>query len=250
MDLFGHDILILTSTCAIVCAIFTTGVFLQIKIILTLKRDQPMAWEIDVTHSIAMIVAFSSVIIIDTISYLQPTFNNFFGKWYCDLVLFELLFGFFEMVFHSMYISLYKYVFIVHHETVNRIGQQKTKLLLSCSYFIVLIGWTLSLVVREKNLGELNDTVICSITSNRADTKEAFTRHIFSCSIDDLDQTNMGNVAVNILTKFVCTSQSIMNVAVALNVPEIFFYLLIFRHMNRYADIFTLNFQLYCDKSY
>ena len=53
------------------------------------------------------------------------------------------------------------------------------------------------------------------------------------CSIDDLDQTSMGNVVINILTKFVCTSQSIMNVAVALNVPEIFFYFRIFCHMNR-----------------
>ena len=88
----------------------------------------------------------------------------------------------------------------------------------------------------ENNLGEFSDTVSCSITNDRAShnkTKEAFARHIFSCSIDDLDQTNMGNVVINILTKFVCTSQSIMNVAVALNVPEIFFYLRIFCHMNR-----------------
>ena len=222
--------------CAIVCAIFTTGVFLQMKIILTLKRDQTMAWEIDVVHSIAMIVIFSTLIILDTISYLQPTFNNFFGKWYCDLLLYEFLFGFFEILFHSMYISLYKYIFIVHNETVSRIGQQKTKLLLLWSYFIVLVAWTLSLLVRENNLVVFSDTVICSITSNRAsyrNTTEVFTRHIFSCSIDDLDQTNMGNVAVNILTKVVCTSQSIMNVSVALNLPEIFFYLRIFRHMNR-----------------
>ena len=236
MDLLGHDILMLIGGCAIYCAIFTTGVFLQVKIILTLKRDQAMAWEIDVAHSIAMIVIFTSVSILETISYLQPTFDDFFGKWYCDLLLFEFLLGFFEILFHSMYISLYKFIFIVHNETVNRIGEQKFKLLLLWSYFVVLIAWALSLLVRENNLGEVSDTVDCSISSNREsnrNTTEAFTRHIFSCSIDDLDQTNMGNVVVNLLTKFLCTSQSIMNVVVALNVPEIFFYLRIFRHMNR-----------------
>ena len=236
MDLLGHDILMLIGGCAIYCAIFTTGVFLQVKIILTLKRDQAMAWEIDVAHSIAMIVIFTSVSILETISYLQPTFDDFFGKWYCDLLLFEFLLGFFEILFHSMYISLYKFIFIVHNETVNRIGEQKFKLFLLWSYFVVLIAWALSLLVRENNLGEVSDTVDCSISSNRAsnrNTTEAFTRHIFSCSIDDLDQTNMGNVVVNLLTKFLCTSQSIMNVVVALNVPEIFFYLRIFRHMNR-----------------
>ena len=236
MDLLGHDILMLIGGCAIYCAIFTTGVFLQVKIILTLKRDQAMAWEIDVAHSIAMIVIFTSVSILETISYLQPTFDDFFGKWYCDLLLFEFLLGFFEILFHSMYISLYKFIFIVHNETVNRIGEQKFKLFLLWSYFVVLIAWALSLLVRENNLGEVSDTVDCSISSNREsnrNTTEAFTRHIFSCSIDDLDQTNMGNVVVNLLTKFLCTSQSIMNVVVALNVPEIFFYLRIFRHMNR-----------------
>ena len=236
MDLLGHDILMLIGGCAIYCAIFTTGVFLQVKIILTLKRDQAMAWEIHVAHSIAMIVIFTSVSILETISYLQPTFDDFFGKWYCDLLLFEFLLGFFEILFHSMYISLYKFIFIVHNETVNRIGKQKFKLLLLWSYFVVLIAWALSLLVRENNLGEVSDFVDCSISSNRAsnrNTTEAFTRHIFSCSIDDLDQTNMGNVVVNLLTKFLCTSQSIMNVVVALNIPEIFFYLRIFRHMNR-----------------
>ena len=236
MDLFGHDKLMLIGGFAIFCAIFSTGVFLQVKIILTLKRDQAIAWEIDVAHSIAMIVIFTSVLILDTISYLQPTFDDFFGKWYCDLLLFEFLLGFFEILFHSMYISLYKYIFIVHNETVNRIGQQKTKQILLWSYFIVLIAWTISLVVREKNLGELSDTVSCSITSDRTSdnrTKEAFIRHIFSCSIEDLDQTSMGNVVINILTKFACTSQSIMNVAVALNVPEIFFYFRIFGRINR-----------------
>ena len=150
MGLLGHDILMLIGGCAIYCAIFTTGVFLQVKIILTLKRDQAMAWEIDVAHSIAMIVIFTSVSILETISYLQPTFDDFFGKWYCDLLLFEFLLGFFEILFHSMYISLYKFIFIVHNETVNRIGEQKFKLFLLWSYFVVLIAWALSLLVRKQ----------------------------------------------------------------------------------------------------
>ena len=236
MDLFGHDILMLIGGFAIFCAIFTTGVFLQVKIISTLKSDQAMAWEIDFAHSVAMMVIFTSVLILETIRYLQPTFDDFFGKWYCDLLLFEFLLCFFEILFHSMYISLYKYIFIVHNETVTRIGEQKIKLLLGWSYLVVLIAWALSLVVRENNLGEVSYTVDCGLTSNRSSNKnttEAFTRHIFSCSIGDLDQINMGNVVVNLLTKFLCTSQSIMNVAVALNVPEIYFYLRIFCHMNR-----------------
>ena len=49
----------------------------------------------------------------------------------------------------------------------------------------------------------------------------------------DLDQKNVGNMLVNIVTKVTCTGQIILTYAVLLNVFEIFFYLRIFDHMNR-----------------
>jgi len=138
---------------------------------------------------------------------------------------------------------MYKYIFIVHSETVTRIGKRKTKRLLLGTYFAILVSWTLSLAIRE-NFGSrkvFQNDVSCGVfhalgTSNREADKQAtqsLTRHLFSCSINDLEPNNMGNIVVNILTKILCTSQTIINIVVALNVLEIFFYLRIFRHMNR-----------------
>ena len=127
MDLFGENVVMLICGCALFCAIFTIGVFLQIKIISTVKRDQTMAWEINLAHAVVMVVIFSSVLILKTMSYFQITFYGGFGKWPCYLLLSVMIFGFLEMLFHSLYISLYKYIFIVYREAVNRTGEQKTK---------------------------------------------------------------------------------------------------------------------------
>ena len=225
--------------CVIFLAIFTTGVYLQIKVISVVKRDQTIAWEINLAHSVLMVVIFSAVLILKTMSYYQITFYDVFGKWHCYLLLSVMIFGFLEMLFHSLYISLYKYIFIVYREAVNRTGEQKTKRLLLWAYFTLLTSWTLSYLVRP-NFDAFEHVIGCrdpyspgtnNLTSIQRKTESS--ARLFSCDIDDLDNTNMGNVVVNILTKVACTSQAVITYAVASNVMEIFFYLRIFGYMNR-----------------
>ena len=251
MYLLREDLPIWIVGWAIFCAIFIVGVFLQVKIISTLKHDQGIAWEINLAHSVLMIAIFSSSSILEIINYIQPSLYDNLGKWYCYLILPEILFGFFEMLFHSLYVSMYKYIFIVHSETVTRIGKQKIKRILLWTYFIILVSWTVSLAIRE-NFGSrkvFQNDVSCGVfhafgtSSSESDEKarQSIIRHLFSCSIDDLEQNNMGNIIVNILTKVFCTSQSIINIVIGLNVLEIFFYLRIFRHMNRSVNILASN---------
>ena len=247
MYLFREDLPILIVGCAVFCAIFIIGVFLQVKMIAALKHDQAIAWEINLAHSVLMIAIFSSSSILEIINYIQPSLYDNLGKWYCYLILPVILFGFFEMLFHSLYVSIYKYIFIVHSETVTRIGKQTIKRILLWTYFIILVSWTVSLAIRE-NFGSkkvFQNGVSCGVfhafgTSNM-EADGSIIRHLFSCSIDDLEQNKLENIIVNILTKVLCTSQSIINIIIGLNVVEIFFYLRIFRHMNRYVNFLDSN---------
>lgn len=231
--------LTLIAGCVIFVAIFTSGVYLQIKVISVVKRDQTIAWEINLAHSVAMVVIFSSVLILKTMTYYQITFYDVFGKWLCYLLLSVMIFGFLEMLFHSLYISLYKYIFIVYREAVNRTGEQKTKRLLLWAYFILLTSWTLSYLIRP-NFDAFEHVIGCRDAhgpgiNNRTSIqrKTESSARLFSCDIENLDPKNMGNVVVNILTKVACTSQALITYALASNVLEIFFYLRIFGHMNR-----------------
>ena len=243
MDLSKHDLLILIVECVIFCAIFIIGVFLQVKVIAVVKRDQAMAWEIHFVHSVVMILHFSLVAIVEAVNYTQITFNNyslFHYPIFRYVVLFIKCFGISEMGFHSLYISIYKYIFILHRETVIRIGDQKTKKLLLWTYFTGLFAWTLSYIVRP-NFDPLQNNLESNVSTASGTTNSTsihiaiatFTKQAVSCGINDLKQEYLGHIVVNILTKVACTGQIIITYAVAINVLELYFYLRIFRYMNR-----------------
>ena len=227
--------------CVIFCAALITGVFLQVKVITVLKRDQAMTWEINLVHSVVMIFYFSFISIINSVNYIQISFYQyqlFDDPLFRYLVLSVMFFGISEMGFHSLYISIYKYIFIVHRETVIRVGEQRTKRLLIRTYFTGLFAWTLAYIVRpnfdplQNNLGGSVSSVTPNSTSIQS-RMDSFTLSFVSCGIRDLDPENIGNIVVNVLTKVVCTGQVIITYAVSINVLEIFFYLRIFGHMNR-----------------
>ena len=241
MDISGRDLLILIVQGVIFCAAFVIGVFLQVKVIAVLKRDQAMTWEINLVHCVVMIFHFSFVSIINAVNYIQISFYNyqlFDDPLFRYLVLSVMFFGISEMGFHSLYISIYKYIFIVHRETVIRVGEQRTKKLLIRTYFTGLFAWTLAYIVRpnfdplQNNLGGSVSSVTPNSTSIRS-RMDSFTLSFVSCGMKDLDPEKLGNIVVNILTKVVCTGQVIITYTVAINVLEIFFYLRIFGHMNR-----------------
>ena len=61
----------------ILLCIFTVGMFLQIKIIKGLKQDRTTAWEIELSHSIVMMVHFSFVILFEITIYTFPTLDAY-----------------------------------------------------------------------------------------------------------------------------------------------------------------------------
>ena len=226
--------------CVIFCALFIIGVFLQVKIIAALKRDQAMAWEMNLAHSVVVIVHWSFKLLIEFVNYIEPTFYDFFGRWFCYLLLAIRSFGIFVMLFHSLYISIHKYVFVIHNETVVRIGNRKTKWRLLWAYLIVLVSWIISYTARGL-FSAFGITSKCSLPHTSAigdgfsveETIENRTSHRFACDIHESEQQTVENGVINKLPKFLCTSQNIVTLIIALNVLEIFFYSSIFRHMNR-----------------
>ena len=213
---------------------------MQIKIIAALKRDQAMAWEMNLFHSVVMIVHWSLKLLIEFVHYIQPSFYDIFGSWFCYLLLAVRSFGIFVMFFNSLYISIHKYLFIIHDETVNRVGDRKIKGRLHCAYVIVLITWTLSYTARG-HFSAFGITSKCSVPHTSVtdhgfsieEPIENWTSHTFACGIHESEQKKMLNAVVNKLMKFLCSVQNIATFVIALNVVEIFFYFSIFRYMNR-----------------
>ena len=226
--------------CAIFGALFIIGVFLQVKIIAALKRDQAIAWEMNLAHSVVMICHWSFKLLIMFVNYIQPMFYELSGRWFCYLELAVRSFGIFVILFHSLYISIHKYIFVIYNETVNRIGDHKIKGRLLWAYSIVLVVWVSSHTARG-HFSAFGITSTCSVPHTSLtdygfsveEPIENWTSHTFVCGIHESEQKNVLNVAVNKLINFLCSIQNIATFVIALNVLEIFFYSSIFRHMNR-----------------
>ena len=239
-EMLWQESLILIVEFAIFCAIFTIGIFLQVKVIVALKRDQPQAWEMKLADSVVQVLHWSLKLFLGSVYYIQPSFFDFFGAWFGYFLLFVMWFGSFEMLFHSLYISIHKYIFIVHNETVNRIGERKTKGRLLLVYLIILTSWTLSYTARAPSsafpiISKFSPSH-ASVTDDILSIEEAIENpasQTFTCGINDPDQKYMENVIANIVTKLLCSGQNIITFVIALNILEIFFYFSIFRYMNR-----------------
>ena len=105
--------------------LFLIGLYLQIKIIMVSKRDKDVTWKLDSCHSIVMIVFYSHRIIFEIINHWIPSLHEYTGNWFCHFGLFMNLFGAISLVSHSLTISMYKYVYIVHNKVVLTIGVDK-----------------------------------------------------------------------------------------------------------------------------
>ena len=210
--------------------VFAIGVFLQIKIIKALKQDRTTAWEIQLTHSIVMLVHFSFVIIFESTIYFVPTLDTYLGKLFCSATFLLRMLGAGEMIIHSLIISFYKYIFIVHHNMVLDIGIDRMKKILRFVYLLLLVGGPISYIFRP-NFRAFNLIHNCGVkqVKNEADLPH----RLFMCGMIDLKYDDGYDYFMSILTGVFCSIQTIISMLLYLNILECIFYICIFRHMKR-----------------
>lgn len=223
----------------ILLVIFVIGVFLQIKIIKAIRQDRATAWEVDLGHSIVMMIHFSFIIFFNIITYIFPNLHLYLGKEFCYLALILRMLGVAEIVGHSLVISFYKYIFIVHHNTITRIGQERMKKILLLIYFINPITGSLSYIFRPnlKAFKAIED--MCPIDTSHQepkidqDQKIGTLSRLFMCGYDELEWNNGYDYFSNSMLGLFCSCQTIVAMLTYTNVMEMFFYTGIFRHISR-----------------
>ena len=227
------DLTTLLAGGGILLVIFIIGVFLQIKIIKAIRQDRATAWEVDLGHSIVMMIHFSFIIFFNIITYIFPNLHLYLGKEFCYLALGLRMLGATEIVGHSLVISFYKYIFIVHHNTITRIGQGRMKKILLLIYFINPITGSLSYIFRPnlKAFKAIED--MCPIDTSNKEPKIDTLSRLFMCGYDELEWNNVYDYCSNILLGLFCSCQTIVAMLTYTNIMEMFFYIGIFRHIGR-----------------
>ena len=236
MNYTEFDLKTLILGCGSSILIFIIGLCLQVKIIRAVKEDKAMAWEINLSHSIVMIIHFSISISLETTTYVIPDLSQYLGIWFCYCSMFIRLYGVGEILLHSLFLCIYKYILIVHNNTIRCFGLEKAKKLLFWINIILPLFGSFSYTLRP-NYRALNRCTLPQVSSSKhisidESIGSLWTRLMF-CGVNDYDVNNTFQYFIKIVTSTYCLAQTILSMLIFLNILEIFFYFHIFRHMNR-----------------
>ena len=109
-----------------------------------------MTWKIDTSHSMIMIIYFCARILCEIITYTTPSLRRYTGKWLCYVALFVNLYSEVFVMSHSLAISIYKYIFIVHQNRIHNFGTDKAHLIAFWAYLIFPRILAISFIARPK----------------------------------------------------------------------------------------------------
>ena len=210
--------------------VFTIGMCLQIKTIKVLKQEKATAWEIDLSHSIIMMIHYSFVILFEGTVAMNLNLPTFLGKWICSASFVLRMLGLSEILYKSLIISFYKYIFIVHQNMVTNIGEGRMKKIMCTVYVFAPIGGCVSYLFRP-NFRSINAIHNCGV--KEVPQVSGLLHRTFMCGIANVEYINGYDYFMGVLTGFFCTTQIILFFLVFSNILEIFFYIGIFRHIGR-----------------
>ena len=112
IDIFSKAIMGVILLC-----VYSTGVYLHVKIIQVSKKEKELTWKMDITNSIILMIHFFNCIFMHTLTYSIPNLHVLTGKWFCYVAKCLNVIGAAHTTGHSMLISLIKYVVIVHYQS-------------------------------------------------------------------------------------------------------------------------------------
>ena len=196
-----------------------------------------MAWDINLTHSIVMIIHYIFGILLENITYIIPNLGEHIGIWFCYCALFIKLYGVSVINLHSLSVAIYKYMFIVHNEPIRRFGEGKMKKLLFCVNIVLPIIASLSFGFRPNflafsSINKCGYQKYLGLSNGPAKEPTRFLPSFF-CGIDDDVQVTALHYFIYYTTQLYCFMQNIVAMCVFTNFIELLCYLKIFRHMKR-----------------
>ena len=223
--------------------LFLAGLYLQIKICLISKNEKDMTWKLHICNSMVMISYYCFRIGFEFVTFFIPHLHEHTGKWFCYVALAANVFGALSIASHSIVISMYKYVYIVHHNLIRRIGADESS---TISFWISLFlpaVFTISYVARPEgttysSISTCLETKVEKATEV-AESSVGKIKMLLFCGFEDDDYSSMGvfGYFMNITSLIGCFFTSVMIFVCASNVVEAFFYQRIFSFMKRYVHI-------------
>ena len=218
---------------------FLIGMYLQIRIIKRVRQAKTTPWETQVYHSVVLIIHFSFGICFETLTYTIPNITHYTGGLFCDLLWFIKYWGIFAIQFHSLSVSVHKYIVIVYRKGMDS-GNNGTEKLLFWSFLSLPIIWSIGMIPRFTTLQYIIPAmqrcygVKEYVPRSSVQTNEQHDNASLFCRFQDNSDNNDGfHYFIYFITEIYCGGHFIVTGIININILEFILYFKIFRFINR-----------------
>ena len=207
------------------------GQLVLYKLFKMVRKENGLVNEVTQFYCIVMITTYPTWLLFETITDFIHPLKNIMGQWVCSLMRVVFYMQFNVVIFHSFFVALMRYCFIVHEEKVKSFGKQKTKnifLFLTVFFPILLIVWGFILNQEIDIVEGINS---CYAVGHKVFLAELTTGKNLFCVFDKID--GRYGYILSVIREIICMIKQVILIVFGMNIFEGWLYYKIFSHMTR-----------------
>ena len=215
------------------------GTFLNVKIIPICRKERDRVWLINVTRAVSAILFMFSAAIFEELPEIIPNFLDYTGVSMCYVAAFMYVYLPYMIVYESLFVSIIKYIFIVHTTKSLKYGEEKIQqrfFWLNILHgllpaIITVYLWDFEAYLSLNSCLGLEEKIQEAYNSSTGNLER-----MFMCKLRITDGEDLGTHISYILAQSFCASKMVVNILLMTNIPEGYFYYKIFQKMKRYKN--------------
>ena len=181
-------------------------------------------------YSISIVLFFAFHLPFSVVSNAIPHLSEHTGEWFCSLATIIIMYGINVMTIHSLLIAIMKYVLIVHPLKALQIGHDRIEKI----FFALYLALPLILAIVVALLKDFESYKVlrkCFALNN--EQREKSWKRMFLCNLNEMGVDVSNNMTLEVVLQTICVVRSVLELVIASNFLEAFFYYRIFKQMKR-----------------
>ena len=208
------------------------GEIVLCKLFKMVRKENGLVNEVTQFYCIVMITTYPTLLLFETVTDFIHPLKDIIGQWICSLMRVIFYMQFNVVIFHSFFVALMRYCFIVHEGKVKSFGKEKTKnifLFLTVFFPILLIVW--GFILNQEI--DIDDGInSCFEVGHKVFLAELTTGKNLFCVFDKID--GRYGYILTVIQEITCMIKQVILIIFGMNLFEGLLYYKIFSHMTRY----------------
>ena len=207
------------------------GEIVLCKLFKMVRKENGLVNEVTQFYCIVMITTYPTLLLFETVTDFIHPLKDIIGQWICSLMRVIFYMQFNVVIFHSFFVALMRYCFIVHEGKVKSFGKEKTKnifLFLTVFFPILLIVW--GFILNQEI--DIDDGInSCFEVGHKVFLAELTTGKNLFCVFDKID--GRYGYILSVIQEIICMIKQVILIVFGMNLFEGLLYYKIFSHMTR-----------------